>query len=359
MQQADNLPLGIDVDEKRLRQVLLNLLSNAVKFTDRGQVVLDVCCLELDETHVRVEFSVRDQGIGIDPDQLGTIFQPFEQVADSRRRKGGTGLGLSISRQLVRQMGSDIQVSSQPGLGSEFRFALVVPRVDVVETPSNDKRLMVGYRGQRRSVLLVDDVPANLMLVKDMLEPIGFEVLTAENGWDAIHLVADQRPDLIICDLVMPEMDGVEFTRRISADATLQQIPVIITSASANLADQSACVAAGATAFLTKPLDEERVMQQIATGLMLEWIFEEPVFIEDEQCKTVAQIPPPLTELQQIHHLAQMGDIRGILDCVSQIADAFPQSQPFAERLGKLASSYQTREIITLLAPYLTEGGET
>ncbi len=119
------LPMRVNADGQRLRQVLLNLLSNSVKFTDQGEVMLNVQCLDLHGDSARVRFEVYDTGIGMTPDQIGRLFQPFEQVGEGSRRQGGTGLGLSISQELVRLMGGHIEVRSAPGEGSHFEFELV------------------------------------------------------------------------------------------------------------------------------------------------------------------------------------------------------------------------------------------
>jgi CheY-like chemotaxis protein len=223
---AGELPAIVIADERRLRQVLLNLLGNAAKFTDRGEVSLRVRALDADEYQARLRFEVRDTGIGIKPEDLDTLFQSFQQVGEERRRRGGTGLGLAISRQLVRHMGGDIQVESAPGRGSRFWFEIVLPTGSADAAPAPERRV-VGYEGERKTVLVVDDVPANRALLVDMLRPLGFTMVEAENGRVGLEKAQAVLPDVILMDNVMPVMDGLEATKRLRELPALKEVPVI------------------------------------------------------------------------------------------------------------------------------------
>ncbi|HMC14972.1 MAG TPA: ATP-binding protein, partial [Albitalea sp.] len=196
---AAGLAPVVHVDEKRLRQVLLNLLSNAVKFTSSGEVQLRVYPLGPAGATVRLRFEVKDSGIGIGSEQLGTIFEPFVQAPDVQRRFGGTGLGLSISRQLLGLMGSEIHVDSRVREGSCFRFDLELPveRDATRVAPAAPRRVVTGYVGARRRLLVVDDIAANRMPLLDLLIPLGFEVFAADNGQAAVNLAQTLLPDLI------------------------------------------------------------------------------------------------------------------------------------------------------------------
>ncbi|MFZ2407087.1 MAG: ATP-binding protein, partial [Methylobacter sp.] len=227
---SPDLPLGIRCDERRLRQVLLNLLTNAVKFTDTGQVVLRVGRAEPS----RFSFAVEDTGIGIDRNELELIFRPFEQVGDLHRRLGGTGLGLAISRQLVRYLGSDIVVESRVGKGSIFRFELELEEASSsTSLLLNPVQVITGYKGPHRKVLIVDDVASNRAVLVDLLSPLGFEVVEACDGIEALELAQAAIPDLILMDIVMPKMDGEEATHLLRQLPALAQVPIIALSASA------------------------------------------------------------------------------------------------------------------------------
>ncbi|MCP4007948.1 MAG: hypothetical protein GY726_00380, partial [Proteobacteria bacterium] len=199
-----SLPEGVKTDETRLRQVLLNLLDNAVKFSDSGNVTLRVHHLSNAESddpghlasHVLLRFEVQDTGCGIAPDQLTRIFQPFEQIGDVTRQDKGTGLGLPISRRLVQLMGSELHVDSEPGRGSTFWFDVSLPMVQAATRAAQPlERVITGYQGPRRKVLVVDDIDSNRSLAIDLLKPLGFELAQAQDGRQAIERAQSLAPD--------------------------------------------------------------------------------------------------------------------------------------------------------------------
>ena len=265
---APDLPQAIYADERRLRQVLLNILANAVKFTDHGRVRLSITVAGA----ARLHFRVQDTGIGMSAAELQRLFQPFEQVGEQRRRAGGTGLGLAISRSLVRLMGGDIQVESELGEGSTFWFELDLPPVSIEPHTIESVMGIIGYRGPRRTVLIADDVAENRALLVDLLQPLGFTVIEAANGRDAVAKASEVRPDLVVIDIVMPEMDGREATRLIRQLPDLSDVPVITVSARPSAGVDSAPTKPGADVFLIKPLHTEEVLRSIASLLGLEWV---------------------------------------------------------------------------------------
>ncbi|HYD79402.1 MAG TPA: ATP-binding protein [Paucimonas sp.] len=346
----DDLP-AVLVDEKRLRQVLLNLLGNAVKFTDRGKVVLEVRSRGIDAGSARLLFTVRDTGIGMEPDQLETIFQPFEQVGDMQRRHGGTGLGLSISRQLVRLMGSDIHVTSEPGKGSVFSFELLVPLAtdEVVQNQSSER--IVGYEGAVKSILIVDDVVANRAMLSELLDELGFATAEAVDGAEAVAMVQARPPDLVLMDIRMPVMDGLEATRRIRTTDGLRQMPVIAISASATSEDERDALDAGVNAFMTKPIDEAQLLAHIRSFLQLTWRIEQPAAAAAEQSEPM--IAPPQEEMNILHRLALEGNMRELRRQAEHIAALDERYRPFAEKLEKLAKEYQSKAIMDLVKKHL------
>jgi signal transduction histidine kinase/ActR/RegA family two-component response regulator len=269
--QSAGLPAAALADERRLRQVLLNLLGNAAKFTDQGEVCLLVSAEPEGEGHVRVRFEVQDSGVGISEADLRALFQAFQQVGDTQRRRGGTGLGLAISRQLVRHMGGDIHVTSEPGRGSLFWFELVLPLVPA-ETAKPPERVAVGYEGERKTVLVVDDVPQNRTLLIDMLRPLGFSVVEAQDGRDGLERAKALQPDLILMDNVMPVMDGLEATRRLREVPALQGVPVFSISASAGIDGPQRALEAGANAFLTKPFRAAQLLELMEQHMRIRFI---------------------------------------------------------------------------------------
>jgi CheY-like chemotaxis protein len=276
LELVGGLPLAIGADETRLRQVLLNLLGNAVKFTDRGAVRLRVSPLPAAAGDApdlaRLRFEVLDEGVGIDPVHLDTIFEPFEQVGEAARRAGGTGLGLAISRQLVRQMGGDVKVDSAPGRGSRFWFDVPVPVVDAPGAAIDGGDVPAGYLGPRKTLLVVDDVATNRALLRDLLGTLGFRIVEADNGVSALRQAKIEPPDLVLMDMVMPDMDGIETTRRLRAEPGSAHTPVLIISASSTPEEGVRAITAGADAFLAKPIDQQALLAEIGARLKLQWI---------------------------------------------------------------------------------------
>jgi PAS domain S-box-containing protein len=343
-----NMPRAIRADEGRLRQVLLNLLANAVKFTDRGQVSLRVRF----SPPTRLRFEVHDTGIGVGADHLETIFQPFEQVSASQRRLGGAGLGLAISRQFVRLMGSDIHVTSQVGAGSTFWFELDVPVIET-ETLARPERLVTGYEGPRKKVLVVDDVAANRAMAVDMLSQLGFDVVEATNGPEALHKTQAARPDWILTDIVMPDMDGLEVTRRVRRIPGFKDLPIIAMSASASGSDERESLAAGANAFVPKPIDVDKLANRIATLLKLHWTYGPHAASSAEHEAVAPLVAPPRNELETLHQLARMGNMRDIVQWAGRVDELDARYRPFADQLRLLAKGYQSKAIMTLVQRYL------
>lgn len=360
-QGSADLPAAVRVDDKRLRQVLLNLLGNAVKFTDRGHVALRVQTVpvpapaqhhpENGKTMVRLLFEVEDSGIGMTGEQLERIFYPFEQVADVKRRQGGAGLGLAISRQLVRLMGGDIQVQSEAGKGSVFRFELDLPVAESQHGILPAQRIAIGYTGPRRKILIVDDVPQSRAMLMDFLTTLGFDVVDATNGQEAIDQAQRVRPDLIVMDITMPVMDGLEATRRICSMPELAQVPILIASASATSEDEARSHAAGASAFVPKPIEQQRLLKAIGEHLAVEWTYEKIAEEPEPAPGGTADefIVPPQEEMEVLHQLALAGNMRDIRDRANYLKNSDPRYGPFVRRLESLAQRYQSQAILALV----------
>ncbi|HEU0204530.1 MAG TPA: ATP-binding protein [Burkholderiaceae bacterium] len=276
---SPELPAGISVDERRLRQVLLNLLSNAVKFTDVGQVELRVRSLgpvamaAADTPQIRLQVEVLDTGVGIAAADLASLFEPFEQVGEVSRRAAGSGLGLAISRALVHLMGGEITVDSTPGQGSRFRFEIpVAVTMGTTVGPAVEKRI-TGYTGRRRKVLIVEDVPANRVMLADFLRFLDFEIEEAADGLEGLTRAQAARPDVILMDNMMPVMDGLEATRRLRAVRGFERVPIIAISASASEGQKERSLAAGASKFLPKPFRLDEILRTIGSLLQLTWTY--------------------------------------------------------------------------------------
>jgi PAS domain S-box-containing protein len=344
------LPRRVNADEKRLRQVLLNLLSNAVKFTDKGEVTLTASLVSRDHGHARLRFQVQDTGIGMGAEQLGRLFQPFEQVSDAGRREGGTGLGLAISRQLVRLMGGDITVSSQPGQGSRFEFEIELPVVQTAQQAARAPGMPTGYEGPRRRILVVDDVAQNRAVLVEGLAQLGFEVHEAADGGAAVAQTLALRPDLLIMDLSMPVMDGFEATRRIHAHPELSRLPVIAASGNASAEVEAEARRAGVQGFLIKPIEQSVLLPVLETLLHLHWIREEQSPPPDDETWHPGDTPlPPPEDLEELHRLARMGHMRRICDYADRLERADPRYLRLSRHLRGLALSCQSKGLLQLV----------
>ena len=348
---AGDLPAAVRADEKRLRQVLLNLLNNAVKFTQRGRIALRVTALPAEAGGARLRFEVEDTGIGIEPEQLARLFRPFEQAADVQRRFGGAGLGLAISAQLLGLMGSQIRVDSRVGRGSRFWFELALPvagqRHDTQAPPIT---AISGYDGPRRTVLVVDDLDANRVPLVHLLGRLGFVMLEAENGEQALRRVQAERPDLVLLDRVMPVMDGAEALRRLRAMPDFRALPIIVVSANASAADQQESLALGASSFLPKPIDFGRLLPEIERLLGLTW--QRSAAAAPTAGMPAAPGPlvaPPPDQLETLLRLARVGNMRSIRAHAEHLAASDPACRPLAARLCRLADDFESAAIVELL----------
>lgn len=249
-------------DPVRLHQIILNLISNAVKFTNEGEITINVKLVKEDENNVSVEFSVSDTGIGIEEEKIDEIFENFQQATnETSRLYGGTGLGLAISKQLVESQGGHIQVESTAGKGSTFSFILSFGKTDEkVAFPEEIELTDTNVKDIK--VLVVEDMALNQLLIKTLLDDFGFNYDLAENGKTAIEKLKIKPYDIILMDLLMPEMNGYEATQYIR-NTLNSQIPIIALTADVTTADLARCNAAGMNDYISKPVDEKLLYNKI------------------------------------------------------------------------------------------------
>ena len=317
---APDLSPWVAGDAQKLRQILDNLLGNAVKFTASGSVVLRVSPdlragrPSSASAAQLIVFAVRDTGPGIDAADQARLFQPFEQATRSRPHAPGAGLGLAISRALVSRLGGSLTLSSEPGRGATFTFAVSLPAVTPDPATTPRARRLVGYEGPRRHVLIVDDNQVNRSLLTDLLTPLGFVCTEFPSGETALaHLSAAPLPDLAILDVRMEGIDGLELTRRLRALPRGPSLKILLTSASVLTFDPAEGRAAGCDDFLPKPFRTADLVDRIGTLLGLIWRPAESMSPFNESVSTSpaaphgSPLPPAL--LSQLRELLAQGDL--------------------------------------------------
>ncbi len=277
---APGLPQYVVTDARKLRQLLINLLSNAVKFTDRGGVTLKAwICQEdnqLENNQAQLCFEVSDTGKGIAPEELDKLFDPFVQTACGIQSEGGTGLGLAISKQFVELMGGDIQVKSILGKGSTFTFDIqvVLAESSQIEFHSQQRQVKKIAPGQGNyRIAIVDDHEMNRQLLVELLESVGFEIRTANNGQEAIALWQEWQPHLIWMDMRMPIMNGYEATGYIKSQFQGNKTIIIALTASAFSEQKDQILSAGCDDFVRKPFSEQVIFDKMTQYLGVQYIY--------------------------------------------------------------------------------------
>jgi signal transduction histidine kinase/CheY-like chemotaxis protein/purine-cytosine permease-like protein len=347
LQTAGRVPEYIRADAKRLRQILLNLLGNAVRFTDHGSVTLRV---DMSREVARLE--VIDTGIGIAEQDLERIFLPFERGSAGRRNsEPGTGLGLTITHLLTSLMGGELTVRSRPGEGSTFTARLYLSEVSPPAARGmTHHRPVSGYIGARRSLLVVDDHPTQRQMLAGMLLPLGFDVREAASGSECIESVLERRPDAVLLDVTMDDMDGWETARRIRARGILD-MPIIMVSANAFEHRPENLAAAGAQAFVDKPVIESELLVALQRHLQMEWVAELPLphWAPNADVALASPIPPEFAAT--LVRLARMGHAQGLIHALERLAQDHPEHASHAAGLRTLADQYAFDELLARLVP--------
>ncbi|MBM0740852.1 GAF domain-containing protein [Phormidium sp. CLA17] len=364
-ERSETLPQHVIADENKLRQVLLNLFSNAVKFTSHGSITLR-SNFNVKENSVAcplIHFEIEDTGAGIAADELHKLFKPFEQTNTGMHSTEGTGLGLSISQKFVRLMGGEITVISQPNQGSKFSFDIVMRSV---EPPSIQPRKavyqpVIGLAPNQPiwRILIAEDDVTNRLLLSEVLNLEGFEVREAVNGEEAIAIWREWQPHLILMDLRMPILDGLEATRIIKADPQEQNTIVIALTASAFVDQRQTFFEVGCDDFICKPFQEQELFERISQYLGVQYLYDASADnLQAQQAasennaqwsqsglkEALAQMPEGWRN--KLRRLALEGNDAGIPNLLEEIAE---EQIGLKTAIAQLASDFDFDQILTLL----------
>ena len=330
LDRPPGLPEFVNTDPGRLRQVLINLVTNAIKFTDQGTVTLKV-----EYRNQLASFSVIDTGIGIAPADAERIFAPFERVGDARP---GVGLGLAITQALVHIMGGEITVESSPGQGSCFRVRLMLSQpLNPPADPAPVAGAVTGYLGRERRVLVIDDDPAHLAMLRGLLAPLGFQVHAANSGEQALALAAEVQPDLALCDVMLAGENGWDIAaqlRRRHGEA----LRIVMVSGEGPLSALAPEAAAANDGFVTKPFDFAVLLDVIAAQLGLAWLRAGRAAPAMAAAASLPQLPPALGPQVAAHgaeiaRLVRIGHVRGLESAINALAALAPEAAPLADRM--------------------------
>jgi signal transduction histidine kinase/DNA-binding NarL/FixJ family response regulator len=342
------LPRRIRGDARALRQVLLNLLGNAVKFTDAGGSV----GLKIAQAGSEWRFEISDSGIGMAADQLQNIFEPFHRIENVARRVEGTGLGLAITRRLIEAMRGSITVDSTPGRGTTFSVDLELSTDASTEETRQSARTVIGYEGRRVSVVVADDDAVGRGLVADFLAGLGFEVRRAPDGAAALEQLRTAAVDLLITDLVMPRVDGIELIRAVRSAQGARAPKIVAISASASDYTSHEALDAGCDAFLPKPLHLGDLLDRMTELLHIEWRYQNTPTAVRQGSAASATFALQRELADELYHLAMQGDIAGLVERANARLGDDPSACDFCDELRALANEYDTGGIRRMLSAH-------
>jgi signal transduction histidine kinase/CheY-like chemotaxis protein len=342
-QRPQHLPPYVYTDQKRLRQILINLLSNAVKYTERGHASLSV------KYRSQVaEFEIADTGLGIAPDDLERVFQPFERgQAPNVRAIPGTGLGLTITKLLTQIMGGEILARSTPSVGTIFTVRLLLSEAVAAQELAPPKRIS-GYLGRRIKVLLIDDDSSHLDIVRHLLQSLDFTLFVAQDGRSGLELAARCRPDLAMLDLSMPDLTGWQVAKELRALPQLEHLKIIIVSANAHEYGLGRDDSPLHDAFAMKPIDVQLLLDRVGELLKLQWVHERPAPLPQSNAK---QALPDHSRhhLDDLYQLGRIGHVRGIQAKLREIEAEHPSNKEFATHLRTLVANFELKRYMNVI----------
>jgi signal transduction histidine kinase/CheY-like chemotaxis protein/purine-cytosine permease-like protein len=344
--QPDRLPRQVIGDEKRLRQILINLLSNAIKYTVEGQIELEVTY-----RNQVAEFIVRDTGVGIHLDDIKRILDPFERVRNERvPNVTGTGLGLTIVRLLTEIMGGELHIESKPGVGSSFRVSLLLSRDDSQLESELQGSNVSGYRGERLTIMVVDDEPVHRGLLSDILVPLGFVTLEAKDAVGCLDILGHTRVDLFLLDVTMHGMNGMELAAALRERGITA--PIVMISADAYERHRTPSDALPHSAYLVKPISNQALLNTINNLLGIEWLYDNALLHSGGKVPPSGPAAVPDHQLvRELASYAENGYYKGVRKTLNDITAADLLQPDQLQEIEQLVENFRFGHLVTYLQP--------
>ncbi|MBB6092283.1 signal transduction histidine kinase/CheY-like chemotaxis protein/purine-cytosine permease-like protein [Povalibacter uvarum] len=349
-QRPPHLPAYVHTDQKRLRQILINLLSNAIKYTEQGHASLVVRY-----RNQVAEFEISDTGIGIPAEDLERVFEPFERGNAPRVRAiPGTGLGLTITKLLTQIMGGEILPRSTPGVGTTFTVRLLLSEAmhgvkdDTVPGPVSD------HDGPQLTVLLIDDDPQHLDMMRTLLQPLRFRILTAPDGATGLRLAAEHGPNLAMVDISLPDMTGWEIAELLRTANTRTRI--VMVSANAHEYHPGGGEGAVHDAFVMKPIDMRAMLECIGKVMGLKWTYDAPHLPATAEAATNLLPQHSRHHLDDLYQLGRIGHVRGIQAKLRQMEEEDTANAPVAKQLRGLVANFDLKRYMNVVEAMRNHG---
>lgn len=345
-----DVPAYIMADEGKIRQIMSNLLNNAIKFTNEGGINIRLWSTKSEEGKILLHTDVEDTGTGIAEEELGKVFEHFEQTRSGKQLHTGTGLGLAICKEYVHMMNGEISVKSQLGKGSLFGFyfeATPSDQPEIIQKPPKQNIRGIAPGQKIPSILVVDDKEPNRKLLVKMLTGIGFRVISANDGLEAVEAYREKRPDLIMMDMFMPVMDGFEAIKRIRMLPGGNATPIFAVTASVFEEDKSQILKSGANEFISKPFRESEILEKTAAHLNLRYAFGEDVPVKKPRTKTSSLTPEQISTLpEELTESVKEALIKGDLEMIEyHLLRIRDHNTSMADALLQLVKSFNLEKL--------------
>ncbi|MBR9787688.1 MAG: response regulator [Vibrionaceae bacterium] len=348
------LPKFVATDKQRLRQILINLLGNAIKYTEKGTVTFKVSY-----RNQVVHFTVQDTGIGLSEQDLGLIFKPFERIKNQKTEAiHGSGLGLTISNALAEIMGGEISCTSKVDYGSAFVLKLMLAEVkDGRPEPELLSDAVTGYSGERKTIMVVDDIEDQRQLISRILLPLGFNVLLAENSPQALKLVKQHHIDLFMLDIFMPQVNGWQLAIQLRKENYRQ--PILMLSANIQELETNNQLQRYHNDYLTKPVSVPLLLAKLSRLLDINWLYDESTDPQSENTKESAQEAhqslPSYRQLIKLREYAEIGFMSGVNSELEKIEQALEGNHDWTEKLKQNLQDCNFNQIILQIDGFINE----